>query len=133
MSEFKDKVIQIVRLVPPGKVVSYGQVAAYAGMPRAAREVGWTLNGMNEKDLPWWRVINNQGYISIRGNQTSDKDLQRKLLEAEHIVVSDQYEVAMHLYRYIMPAESLKKLQLSDAYIETLIKKYSEPEQLAIL
>jgi methylated-DNA-protein-cysteine methyltransferase-like protein len=126
MSPFKEKVIQIIRLVPYGKVVSYGQVAAYAGMPRAAREVGWILNGTNEfAEVPWWRVVNNKGFLSIRGNQTADKELQKKLLQAEGIVVSDDFEIDMEVYRYRMSLEQLQKLQLSEEYIENLMAKYS--------
>lgn len=126
MSPFKQKVIEIIRLIPPGKVVSYGQVAAYAGVPRAAREVGWILNGTGEfEEVPWWRVVNNKGFLSIRGNQTADKELQKKLLEAEGIVVSEDYELDMGVYRYRMPIEELQKLQLSEEYIENLLAKYS--------
>src|SRR5690606_28837929 len=126
MSPFKEKVIEIIRLVPPGKVVSYGQVAAYAGVPRAAREVGWILSGSEGQhiDLPWWRVVNNKGFLSIRGNDTADKSLQKKLLEAEGIVVSDDFELDMSRYRYHIPGEKLRKLQLSSEYIVSLLAKY---------
>lgn len=125
MSPFKQRVIDIVRVVPPGKVVSYGQVAAYAGLPRAAREVGWILNGIeNSIDLPWWRVVNNKGYLSIRGSNTNDKSLQKKLLEAEHIIVTDDFELDMDTYRWKMPVSLMKKMQLTDAYIEELLRKY---------
>ena len=46
MSKFKDGVIKVVNLIPYGKIVSYGQVALYLGLPRAARQVGWVLNGL---------------------------------------------------------------------------------------
>ena len=51
--------------IPYGRVVSYGQVAAYVGVPRGARQVGWTLRRLEDIDIPWWRVINNEGRISI--------------------------------------------------------------------
>ena len=67
MSKFKEKVIEVVSLIPFGKVVSYGQVALYIGIPRAARQVGWMLNRMEgDVQIPWWRVVNNQGRISIK-------------------------------------------------------------------
>lgn len=126
MSAFKDRVIQIVRSVPMGKVVSYGQVAAYAGLPRAAREVGWTLSGLegSHLDLPWWRVVNNKGFLSIRGNQTHDKELQAKLLRTEDIEVSPDFELDMKKYRYLPTAAVLKTYQLDESYIRTLIEKY---------
>jgi methylated-DNA-protein-cysteine methyltransferase-like protein len=127
MSPFKEKVIEIIRLVPHGKVVSYGQVAVYAGVPRAAREVGWILNGTEGQhiDLPWWRVVNNKGYLSIRGASSNDKSLQKKLLEAEGIEISDEFELEIEKYRYVLPVEELKKLHLSEEYIENLLAKYS--------
>ncbi len=124
MSPFKQKIIEIVRLVPHGKVVSYGQVAAYAGAPRAAREVGWIMSELGQ-EVPWWRVVNTKGYLSIRGNQTVDKVLQKKLLEAEGVVVSDAFVLDMGTYRYVMPLAQLKKLQLSEAYIEQLLLKFA--------
>lgn len=108
MSPFKEKVIKIVLSVPKGKVVSYGQVAAYAGAPRAAREVGWIMNELGSGEVPWWRVLNNKGYISIRGNVTADKELQKKLLEADGVVVSDEFTLDMDTYRYLPDEKTLK-------------------------
>ena len=125
MSPFKDRVIAIVRMIPEGKVVSYGQVAIYAGLPRAARQVGWILNGTEGKvDLPWWRVINREGRITIDGTKFHSKQLQKKLLETEGIEVSEELLVSMEEYRWILPAEMVKKLQLPDEYIQMLIEKY---------
>lgn len=101
MSQFKVKVISIVRSVPVGRVVSYGQVALMAGAPRAARQVGWILHGSEgELDLPWWRVVNNAGRISIKGSYFNTPQLQRKLLEDEGLDISDQFEFDIEKYRY---------------------------------
>lgn len=74
MSDFKQKVIDYIRRVPKGRVISYGQAAAFAGNPRAARQVGGILKSLApDSGVPWWRVINNQGVISIKkeiGKQT---------------------------------------------------------------
>lgn len=123
MSPFKDRVITIIRSVPEGKVVSYGQVALYAGLPRAAREVGWILRSSKE-DMPWWRVINNKGFISIEGNWQADKMTQKQLLEAEGIEVSDDMMVDMEKYRFIADEKQLKEFQLPADYIEKIIVKY---------
>lgn len=103
MTEFQEKIIQAVNLVPPGKVVSYGQVALYIGMPRGARAVGWALRAMENGDLPWWRVINNAGRITIKGNRFNTPDDQRKLLRQEKVEVSDLFEVDMNRYRFQLP------------------------------
>lgn len=87
MSEagFTDRVYDMVRRVPRGRVVSYGGVAALLGQPRAARGVGRALNALPEgSDVPWWRVVNRNGEISIRG-VLHGAVLQRRLLRAEGI------------------------------------------------
>lgn len=105
---FKEKVIKLVQMVPYGKVASYGQIALYAGSPRAAREVGWLLNGFSDIDLPWWRILNNKGYISIRGNMIADKNLQKKLLETEGVEVGGDYTLDIEKYRWRPSEEDLR-------------------------
>lgn len=123
-SLFKQRVIEIVRLIPYGKVVSYGQVALYIGVPRAARQVGWVLNGTEGKtDLPWWRVINREGRITIDGTKFNDKQLQRKLLQAEGIVVSKDFLVDMSTYRFIADKEFVKSMELDADYLQMLIAR----------
>lgn len=112
MSLFKQKVIEVVRSIPYGKVASYGQIALYAGFPRGARQVGWILNSTEGKiDLPWWRVVNHKGYLSIRGTKFSDKNLQRKLLLAEGIIVSEDFKLEINMYRFVPGEKLLKKLK----------------------
>ncbi len=129
MSPFTTQVIKIVKLIPKGKVVSYGQVALMMGMPRAARQVGWTLNSLDgqveELDLPWWRVINNKGIISIKGTKFNGKTLQKKLLEVDGIVVSNDLEIDMTKYRFLPDQKFLKNLELESNEIERVINKYN--------
>jgi len=85
MSDFSQAVYAMVRRVPPGRVVSYGDVAALLGRPRAARGVGWALSALGEEhDVPWWRVIGGRGEITLRSPDVSPA-LQRALLEAEGV------------------------------------------------
>jgi methylated-DNA-protein-cysteine methyltransferase-like protein len=87
MPSFFDAIYVLVRQIPRGKVASYGQIAALLGHPRAARTVGWALASLSdrqEEDVPWQRVINSQGRISIRHLRHA-ADEQRALLEAEGI------------------------------------------------
>lgn len=82
---FYTRVYDFVKQVPYGRVVSYGYVAAALGEPRAARAVGFALHMLPFKtDVPWHRVINSKGRISIRGDDFR-ADLQRRLLEAEGV------------------------------------------------
>jgi methylated-DNA-protein-cysteine methyltransferase-like protein len=76
----------MVRSIPPGRATSYGAIAAYLGSPRAARGVGWALSSLPAgTDVPWWRVVNRNGEISIKGAPGLPA-LQRSLLEAEGVV-----------------------------------------------
>ncbi len=100
MTEFQKKVVGIVKSIPSGKVVSYGQVALALGIPRAARQVGWTLRNLSPDALPWWRVINNAGRISIKNNIYVDAEVQKKLLEAEGVKVADNFDIDIAKYRF---------------------------------
>jgi len=85
--KFARAVYALVRRVPRGRVVTYGQVAAILGHPRAARAVGTALANLPRPLLyvvPWQRVINAAGRISIRGG-IERPDLQRELLELEGV------------------------------------------------
>ena len=80
---FSARVLSMVRLIPYGKVTSYGDVAALLGAPRAARGVGHVLSGLPQgTDVPWWRVMNARGEVSI---QHVGGRLQRLLLEQEGV------------------------------------------------
>ncbi len=80
----------MVALIPPGKVASYGQVAALAGMPRHARLVGRTLGNLpRDSRLPWHRVVNASLKISIRPGSGGHR-LQRQRLEAEGVTFVGQ-------------------------------------------
>jgi methylated-DNA-protein-cysteine methyltransferase-like protein len=85
--KFARAVYALVRDVPRGTVVTYGQVAAILGHPRAARAVGMALSNLPKplaRLVPWQRVINASGRISRRGDVLRP-DLQRQLLELEGI------------------------------------------------
>lgn len=84
MQPFTARVIEIIQSIPEGKVMTYGQVASLAGSPRAARQVVRILHSMSEKyNLPWHRVVNKQGEISM--SDEWHRSLQQSLLESEGI------------------------------------------------
>ena len=122
-SNFKNGVIKIVRNIPSGKVVSYGQVAIYLGIPRAARQVGWTLNRLG-KDIkvPWWRVINNTGRISIKGSEYTPED-QKERLESEGVEVGKDYEIDIEKYRFLADRKFIKEMGLDESYLDQLSSK----------
>ncbi|WP_172370356.1 MGMT family protein [Sporosarcina jiandibaonis] len=99
MNSFTKRVVNIIQSIPPGQVMSYGQVAAAAGNPRGARQVVRILHSMSEKyALPWHRIINAKGEISFSG-----KD-QRGMLEAEGVEFGLNGKIDLAAYRWF-PAD----------------------------
>jgi len=86
-------------MIPPGKVASYGQIAGLAGLPGAARLVGNVLKKLpSDSQLPWHRVINSQGKISLA--EDSDSFVrQQQLLTAEGVVVKGA-RISLKCYRW---------------------------------
>ena len=83
--QFSHRVLSVVRRIPPGRVATYGDVAAMAGRPRAARAVGNIMRGCRRPDVPCHRVIAAGGRL---GGYGGSEWLKRSLLVAEGIVVS---------------------------------------------
>ncbi|MDB4979564.1 MAG: methyltransferase [Myxococcales bacterium] len=91
----------VVRRVPRGRVATYGQVAALAGLPRHARLVGYALNVLPaDSDLPWHRIVNAKGEVSPRANALGHEDLQERLLRREGVrFVDGAIPLARHQWR----------------------------------
>lgn len=89
MNTFTRQIIDVIKAIPKGRVTSYGRVAALAGNPRGARQVSRILHTMSQKhDLPWHRVVNASGKISLpRGR---GYELQKALLESEGVFLSNE-------------------------------------------
>tara|TARA_R110002167_G_scaffold64434_4_gene182177 strand:+ start:52456 stop:52788 length:333 start_codon:yes stop_codon:yes gene_type:complete len=86
---FFDKVYDVVRLIPFGRVTSYGAIGAYLGAAKSARMVGWAMNkAHNLEDVPAHRVVNKKGLLSGK-HHFDGTNLMQQLLENEGIVVVD--------------------------------------------
>ncbi|MGP3095599.1 MGMT family protein [Serratia marcescens] len=95
-ASFSQRVFHIVAAIPFGKVTTYGEVARLAGSPRAARQVGGVLRRLPEgSTLPWHRVINRHGQISLQGE---DFQRQRQALLAEGIIFGPHSTVDFERY-----------------------------------
>jgi methylated-DNA-protein-cysteine methyltransferase-like protein len=93
-----DRYYDIIREIPSGSVLTYGDVARLAGKPNGAREVGWALGSLPpDSDVPWWRVVNAAGAISLR---PLSSDLQAELLRAEGIPVDTAGRLALAQHRW---------------------------------
>jgi len=101
---FFSVVYEIVVGIPPGAVMTYGQIAQIAGNPRAARAVGYALRAVPEgADIPWHRVVNSRGEISSRKTLRGDDDrvLQRMLLESEGVVFNNLSRIDLKKYQLV--------------------------------
>ncbi|MDQ1143621.1 methylated-DNA-protein-cysteine methyltransferase-like protein [Bacillus sp. SORGH_AS 510] len=86
MTPFTENVIEIIRGIPAGKVMTYGQIARLAGSPRAARQVVRILHSMSKKHrLPWHRVINAKGQIALQEDEAYNEQVLS--LEAEGVEI----------------------------------------------
>lgn len=84
-----ERIYAVVRRVPRGQVATYGQVAALAGLPRHARQVGYALNALpEESDVPWHRVVNARGEVSPRSTPGWEQQ-QVALLRRERVIGRD--------------------------------------------
>ena len=84
-SELYSKIYAVVRRIPRGRVASYGQIAALAGFPGRARQVGYALHALTAgSGVPWQRVLNSRGEVSLPPSEGAG-GLQRALLEKEGV------------------------------------------------
>jgi methylated-DNA-protein-cysteine methyltransferase-like protein len=94
------RIYAVVRKIPRGRVATYGQVAELAGLPRAARQVGYALHALDdESSVPWQRVINARGEVSLRGSWGADQ-IQRQLLEAEGLDFDERGRIDLKRFRW---------------------------------
>lgn len=118
-SSFFRDVYRIVGQVPPGKVVSYGQIARLLGNPRAARQVGWAMRRCPD-GLPWQRVVGADG--SVAGGMFPE--IRESLLRAEGVVFRPDGRIDMSLCQWTPTEEKLRcRWSLSN---ETMIRYHDE-------
>lgn len=89
---FFDKVYIVAKLIPYGRVTSYGAIAHYLGATRSARMVGYAMNGSHSKDVPAHRVVNRKGLLTGK-HHFDGTNLMQQLLESEGVeVVENQIQ-----------------------------------------
>ncbi len=90
-AQFKERVYALVAQIPAGRFMTYGQLAALCGEPRAAWEVGQIAHN-GPSDLPWQRVVNKQGGLAV-GWPNGGQAAHRAVLEAEGVEVNEDFRV----------------------------------------
>lgn len=101
VSDSYQRIYAVVRRIPHGRVATYGQVAALAGLPRQPRLVGYAMHALpNGTAVPWHRVINAQGKVSLRRAGPGAGVRQRQLLEREGVEFGPRGSVSLDRYRW---------------------------------
>ncbi|MBD8067812.1 MGMT family protein [Bacillus sp. PS06] len=99
MTPFTEKVMDIIKGIPKGKVMTYGQIAQLAGSPRAARQVVRILHSMSKKHrLPWHRVINAKGQIALQNEELFNE--QWVFLENEGVEIGVGGTIDLQKYQW---------------------------------
>lgn len=99
MTPFTEKVVRIIKNIPEGRVMTYGQIAGLAGSPRAARQVVRILHSMSKKHgLPWHRVINAKGQIALQDDAAYNE--QKLNLEIEGVKVAANGTVDLTVFQW---------------------------------
>lgn len=122
-THFFEKVWHFVEHIPYGKVVSYGQIAAVIGHPRAARTVGWAMHAVPEdRELPWHRVINSQGRVSTSCPEHGG-GLQEELLKNEGVIFSASDRIDMDMFQWRPDTEQI------DAIVNSFIAEQTDKDR----
>lgn len=96
---YRERVFEIVRQIPRGRVMTYGQIAEMLGEGYTPRTVGFVMHSADEETTPWQRVINSQGACST-GRIILPPDKQQRMLEAEGIVFDARGRCQLGTYRW---------------------------------
>ncbi len=96
---YRERVYEIVREIPIGRVMTYGQIADLLGEGYTARTVGYVMHAADTQNVPWQRVINSQGACST-GRMTVPVNLQQKMLEDEGVKFNEKGRCDLSLYRW---------------------------------
>lgn len=99
MTPFTERAIAIIKSIPPGKVMTYGQIGHLAGSPRGARQVARILHSMSKKhSLPWHRVLNSKGEISLSEDEFFNT--QKLYLEMEGVEFVQGNRLDLERYQF---------------------------------
>ena len=98
MTNFFLDVIEVVKLIPKGRVTTYGRIAKYLGSVKSSRSVGWALNNIKLYDhFPAHRVVNRKGLLTGRSHFPKPDFMKKKLMD-EGILIKDNYIVNLNKY-----------------------------------
>ena len=96
---YRAKVYEIVKEIPSGKVMTYGQIAEILGEGYTPRTIGFVMHAADTENVPWQRVINSKGGCST-GKMTMPINLQQKMLEDENVVFNEKGVCDLDEYKW---------------------------------
>jgi len=97
----REQIYAVIRRIPAGYVATYGQIASLAGIPGHARQVGYALSALpDNSSVPWHRVVNAKGEISLRSGGSEADLLQRVRLEAEGVAFDLQGRIPLEHFQW---------------------------------
>lgn len=107
--DFTSEVIRLIKAIPRGKVVTYGQIAYMTGLYPSVRRVVWILHSCSEKEgLPWHRVVNRKGSISLKPGAGYEK--QKNLLMREGVIFNGKDRIDLEKFLWEPDEDFLEKL-----------------------
>jgi methylated-DNA-protein-cysteine methyltransferase-like protein len=108
MTPYTERVVEIIKAIPRGRVMTYGQVAEMAGSRRGARQVAWILHSLSEAcGLPWHRVVSSKGCVAVKDEEA--RYTQILLLQNEGVEVDEQGRMDLHKTQYFPSPETEKR------------------------
>ncbi len=89
--DFFENVFDVVRLIPEGRVTSYGAIAKYLGTPKSSRMVGWAMNASHKySDIPAHRVVNRNGLLTGKFHFSDENEMEKRLYKERILVKNDK-------------------------------------------
>lgn len=100
MANLNEKVYELVKLVPAGRVATYGQIAELLGNPRLSRQVGWALHANNSSSVPCHRVVNRDGRLAPNFAFDGEAEQRRRLLKEGVGFQGQLVDLTKYLYHF---------------------------------
>ena len=97
--KYRERVYEIVKEIPVGRVMTYGQIAAILGEGYTPRTIGYVMHAADTQNVPWQRVINAQGACST-GRMTVPVNLQQQILEDEGVIFNEKGRCDLKIYQW---------------------------------
>ena len=126
--DYREQVYRLVRQIPAGRVMTYGQIAYLLGEGYTPRTVGFVMHGANEENTPWHRVINAQGRCST-GRIVIPPDKQQRMLEAEGIEFDSRARCRLDRYQWSPDQATVRNSDLKDNELQSSLFRNSTGQE----